>query len=107
MQIINDHINQIRELCLNHHVKNLYAFGSVLTDKFNESSDVDFVVEFEEIDPLEYMDNYFEVKFKLEEILNRKIDLLEAQSLENPIFKKVLNRTKALVYDRGDKELVN
>ncbi len=100
-------VNQIREICLNHHVKNLYAFGSVLTDKFNDSSDIDFVVEFEEIDPLEYMDNYFEVKFKLEEILNRKVDLLEAQSLENPIFKKVLNRTKALVYDRGDKELVN
>ena len=107
MSILTDHIDEITELCFNYNVKNLYVFGSILTEDFRESSDIDFVVEFEEIDPLEYMDNYFDVKYKLEELLGRKVDLLETQSIDNPIFKQVLDRTKALIYDRRNQELVN
>ena len=37
---------EISKLCDAHKVKRLYAVGSILTDKFNEHSDVDFIVEF-------------------------------------------------------------
>lgn len=107
MRLLEEHMEEITELCLNHNVKNLYVFGSILTENFGESSDVDFVIEFEDIDPLDYMDNYFEIKYKLEALLNRKIDLLEAQSIDNPIFMQVLDRTKELIYDRRNQELVN
>ena len=106
MKIITENIDRITEICRNHQVKNLYVFGSVLTDRFSETSDIDFVVEFEQLPPLEYMDNYFAVRFGLEDLFDRKVDLLEMQTIDNPIFKEVLDRTKELIYDRRDQELV-
>ena len=40
---------QINELCLKHSVGELAVFGSVLTDKFNATSDIDLVVDFTRI----------------------------------------------------------
>ena len=64
----------ITELCKAHNVKSLYAFGSVLNDKFNSESDVDLVVDFQPIDVLDYGDNYYDLKFSLEKIFQRKVD---------------------------------
>ena len=89
---------QINELCVSHKVKSLYAFGSVLTDDFNSNSDIDLIVDFKEIDVVDYADNYFDLKFSLQDIFNRSVDLLEEQALKNPYFKEELNQTKELVY---------
>ncbi|MFN9804357.1 MAG: nucleotidyltransferase family protein [Bacteroidota bacterium] len=89
---------QINELCVNHKVKSLYAFGSVLTDHFNNKSDIDLIVDFKEIDLLDYADNYFDLKFSLQEIFNRSVDLLEERAIKNPYFKQALNQKKELVY---------
>ena len=89
---------QINELCVSHKVKSLYAFGSVLTDDFNSNSDIDLIVDFKEIDVVDYADNYFYLKFSLQDIFNRSVDLLEEQALKNPYFKEELNQTKELVY---------
>jgi predicted nucleotidyltransferase len=86
------------DLCKIHKVKSLYAFGSVLTDKFNNQSDVDLVVDFEQMDVLDYGDNYYELKFSLENILKRNIDLLEQKAIKNPYFIKNLNQNKKLIY---------
>ena len=59
---------------------------------------IDLIVDFNEVDVEDYADNYFEFKFSLQNILNRPIDLLEAQAIKNPYFKKVLDQTKELVY---------
>lgn len=89
---------QINELCVNHKVKSLYAFGSILTDNFNNKSDIDLIVDFNEIDLLDYADNYFDLKFSLQEIFNRSVDLLEERAIKNPYFKQALNQKKELVY---------
>ena len=39
--LLEDNKLKIDALCQNHKVKTLYAFGSVLTPKFNENSDID------------------------------------------------------------------
>lgn len=98
MNELSTYKTQINELCLNHKVKSLYAFGSVLTPDFNPESDIDLIVDFKEIDVKDYADNYFDLKFSLQKILNRPIDLLEAQAIKNPYFKQVVNETKELVY---------
>jgi predicted nucleotidyltransferase len=98
MVTLNAYKKQINELCTQHKVRSLYAFGSVLSPKFNENSDIDLIVEFKDIDVKDYADNYFDFKFSLETILNRPIDLLEAQAIKNPYFKQVVNQTKQLVY---------
>lgn len=97
-QIIGQHTNRISNLCENHKVKSLYVFGSVLTTEFNDESDIDFIVDFLPQDVLEYADNYYELKFSLQEILKREIDLLEEKAIKNPYFRQVVNENKQLIY---------
>jgi len=100
MNVIERNIDQIIKLCKQHKVRKLYLFGSVLTDRFNDESDIDFLVEFSLVDILEYFDNYMDFKEKLEALLKRPIDLVENQAVRNPIFRRVLDRDKKLVYER-------
>ncbi len=98
MNIVEKNIDRIRELCLKHKVANLFVFGSVLTDKFKKSSDIDFIVDFKDVDLYEYADNYFDFKFSLEDIFKRDIDLLEDKAIRNPYLRKTIDSSKQLVY---------
>ncbi len=100
MNVIQRNIDQIIILCKQHKVSELYIFGSVLTNKFTDDSDIDFLVEFSTIDILEYFDNYMDFKENLEALLKRPVDLVENQAIRNPIFRRVLDRDKKLVYER-------
>src|SRR5665647_2431872 len=98
MNILDEHIIDVRKLCTNYNVKELYAFGSVLTNEFNTESDVDLVVDFDPIDTALYADNYYDFKFSLQNILKRPIDLLEEKAIKNPYFKQNLNQQRQLIY---------
>lgn len=98
MSILQNHSKEISSLCEIHKVKSLYAFGSVLTQDFNENSDIDLIVDFHPLNVLEYGDNYYELKFSLENILNRPIDLLEEKAIKNPYFKKNIINQRQLIY---------
>lgn len=98
MNIEQDKINSIIHLCKVHKVKELYMFGSAINDQFNSSSDIDFLVEFEGVDVVDYFDNYMDFKYKLENLLERKIDLIENQAIRNPIFRRSVDRSKQLIY---------
>ena len=100
MNVIERNINQIVSLCKKHKVRMLYIFGSALTDRFTDDSDIDFLVEFENVDIQDYFDNYMDFKEKLETLLNRQVDLVENQAIRNPIFRMVIDRDKRLVYER-------
>ena len=90
------------QLFKEHHVKSAYAFGSVITDKFNESSDVDFIVNMDEaIEPAERGEMLWNVWDKLEELLNRKVDLVSETSLKNPYFIAELNEKKVFLYGQA------
>lgn len=98
MTILDTHLTDIKRLCSNHKVKQLYAFGSVLTSNFNNESDVDLLVNFDPIDFSLYADNYFEFKFALQKILDRPVDLLEEKAIKNPYFLQNLNQQRQLIY---------
>ena len=98
MNIIENYSKDITELCKTHKVKSLYAFGSVLTEKFNNESDIDLIVDFQQLDVLDYGDNYYDLKFSLESMLKRNIDLLEQKAIKNPYFIKTINKNKKLIY---------
>jgi predicted nucleotidyltransferase len=100
MNLIERNIVALINLCKQHKVKELYIFGSILTQRFHDTSDIDFLVQFENIDILDYFDNYMDFKEKLEKLFGRPVDLLENQAIRNPIFRKVLDRDKKLVYER-------
>jgi len=88
----------IIKLCEMHKVKSLYAFGSVLTDRFNKESDIDLIVDFSNITVEEYADNYFDFKFALQDMLKRPIDLLEEKAIKNPYFIQSIHQQRQLVY---------
>jgi predicted nucleotidyltransferase len=98
MGLLETYKDQIQRLCKNHRVKTLYSFGSVNTTKFTTDSDVDLMVDFAISDPIEYSDNYFDLKFELERILNRSIDLLENKAIKNPFLRENIERSKVLIY---------
>jgi predicted nucleotidyltransferase len=98
MQFLANNLARLQELCKANHVKTLFAFGSVTRDDFRADSDVDLVVDIAETDPLVYADYYFNLKFQLEQLLNRPIDLLEERAIKNPLFRKHLNESKVLIY---------
>jgi hypothetical protein len=95
---LKNYLGDIRILCEQNKVRTLYVFGSVLTDKFSETSDIDFIVDIASNDPLEYADNYFNLKFALEELLRREIDLLENKAIKNQYLRENIDNSKSLLY---------
>ncbi len=105
MTFLENNTAALTAVCERHQVQELYAFGSVLTDKFTPNSDLDFLVSFDATDPLVYAEHYFDLKFELEALFNRKIDLLEAKAIRNQAFKNAIDRKKKLVYARRSQGL--
>ncbi len=98
MSIIDRNIEKIKALCSKHKVSRLFVFGSVLTERYNQSSDIDFVVDFSDVDIYNYADNYFDLKNSLENLLNTQIDLLEEKAINNPYLSKSIDSSKQLIY---------
>lgn len=98
MSFLINYNEEIVRLCKQYKVKTLYAFGSVLTEKFNNKSDIDFIVDFSNISVEDYADNYFAFKFSLQDALKRDIDLLEEKAIKNPYLKEAISQQRQLVY---------
>jgi predicted nucleotidyltransferase len=105
MELINKYRKELENACSTFKVEELYAFGSILSDNFKSDSDIDFVVSILSNDPVEYAENYFELKFELERIFKRKIDLLEQKAIRNKTFENLVNQQKMLVYARRNQSL--
>ncbi len=100
MKLIELNLKRIIDLCREHRVKTLSVFGSILTDRFSDDSDIDMLVSFDTSDheQWDYVANYFGFQAALENLLGRKIDLVVEKGLKNRFFIRNLNRTKKLIY---------
>lgn len=100
MKLIEIHLQRIIDLCQKHKVKTLSVFGSILTDRFNDQSDVDLLVDFDTTnhEKWDYVTNYFDFRDALEQLFDRKVDLIEARGLRNKYFIANVNRTKLMIY---------
>ena len=106
-QILEINKEAIKKLCAEHHIKKLYAFGSVVTDKFTADSDVDLLYEmdysgfdFNNIDqnPYDAFLVHFDLKEKLEALLSKKVDLIPNQEFKNQYFNEAVAKTKTPIY---------
>eukprot|EP01035_Chromulina_nebulosa_P012177 gene12177-16242_t len=90
----------IYELCKQHHVKELYAFGSVVRDDFNAESDVDFIVfYFKDTQGLPTGNfDYFNLLFALENLTGKKVDLVSEDAINNRYFKERIDSEKMQLY---------
>ena len=98
MNFLSQYNAQIADLCRRYSVERLFAFGSVLTDRFNDESDVDLIVDIADESPLEYADNYFNLKLGLSDLFGRPVDLLENKALRNAQMRKHIDESKQLIY---------
>jgi Predicted nucleotidyltransferases len=95
---IDDYKNALTQLCVKNKVKSLYVFGSVLTSRFNNDSDIDMIVDIDSTNPLEYADYYFNLKFAIQDLLKRPIDLLEHKAVRNNYLRQEIDNSKQLIY---------
>jgi predicted nucleotidyltransferase len=98
MNLIDGNIERIKQLCNQHNVAKLYVFGSALGGNFRRDSDIDLLVTFGNIDLNKYADNYFDFKFSLEDLFDRKVDLLEEKAIKNPFLKQSISVSRELLY---------
>lgn len=102
MKLITLNIDAIKALCEKYHVKSLFVFGSVTREELKPTSDIDLVVDIDSNDPLTYSDDYFGLKFQLEQLFKRHIDLLELRAIKNQYLKQTIENSKVLVYGKGN-----
>lgn len=100
MKLIEINIDKVMELCKRFHVRRLWAFGSILTNRFNDDSDVDLCVDFDwkRIPIMDAADNFFEFQYALEGIFGRRVDLTDDSAVRNPYFREELNEKRRLIY---------
>jgi predicted nucleotidyltransferase len=86
-------------LCKEHHVEYIALFGSAATNMMHPNSDIDLLVRFSNyLDVLDYADNYFSLKEKLENLLGKKVDLVSQKSLKNPVLIENIDQSKVVLY---------
>ncbi len=100
IQLIEKNKDKLIALCKSLGIKKMNIFGSSVSNKFTDNSDIDFLILFsEELSIDEYTENYFKLHYKLRKIFNRNIDIVTEQTLSNPFFIESINNTKELIYE--------
>ncbi|MFA5803932.1 MAG: nucleotidyltransferase family protein [Melioribacteraceae bacterium] len=79
-----------KELLKRYKVKRIGLFGSFLRNESNNESDIDLLVDFEE----KSLDNFIDLAFELEEIFDRKVDLLTEKGISPYILPYVQNEVR-------------
>ena len=80
--------NDINSICQKYHVKSLTVFGSILSDNFNDSSDIDFLIELDNAD--NGIKRYMNIKFELERLFTRSVDLIMPKAIKNKRIKNYI-----------------
>jgi predicted nucleotidyltransferase len=92
-------ISPIRQSCKNYNVVRLDIFGSALREDFKlDRSDIDFLVDFGPMSPLDKPDAYFGLLNELRNILGTEVDLVMVGALKNRYIRDDVNRTKQQLY---------
>lgn len=89
---------RLTELCRSLSVRRLELVGSAARGDFQpESSDIDVLIEFEGDHAL--FDRYFDLKYGLEAIFGRKVDVIQMGAVKNPYLRASLEQDRIAVYE--------
>jgi len=89
----------IAKLCRKHGVRRLVLFGSAAAGEFDPArSDLDLLVEFEALSPLDHANAYFGLADDLEALVGRRVDLVEPQVIRNPYLKRSIEESQETLY---------
>ena len=100
VSLIEKNRKALKELCVTFRVRRLEVFGSASTGRnFDpEKSDLDFLVEFQTLQPGEYADAYFGLLDALETLFCRHIDLVMPQAVKNRYFIESIDKNREVLY---------
>ena len=99
VQEILDLRREIASVCEALGVERMFLFGSATQEStLAEVRDLDFIVQFKPMPPVEYAQNYFRLMEELEELFHSPIDLVESQAIENPYSKETVEESKVPLY---------
>jgi len=98
--IIKEHQQAIERLCKQYSVRRLEVFGSAAGgERFSaQTSDVDFLVEFQSMEPGEHAKSYFGLLEALQDMFSRPVDLVEIKAINNPYLIESINESRSPVY---------
>lgn len=86
-------------LCRKYGVRRLDVFGSAATGDFDErSSDIDLLVDFEDMPFADRADAYLGLLTGLEALFGRPIDLVEIGAIRNPYIRQDIEQSRTLLY---------
>lgn len=88
MKILKSNMDNIEKF----HVSKVGLFGSFARNEQSDASDVDILVEFE--DGHETFDNYMDLKFYLEELFDRKVDVVIFDSIKPAMRSSIMRSVK-------------
>ena len=99
IQLIDRHRDEVAALCRRAGARRQDAFGSVVRPDFDpQTSDLDFLVEFDDVPPAAYAQSYFSLKEGLEALFGRPVDLVTESSLVNPYFRERVSAERQTIY---------
>jgi uncharacterized protein len=99
VQQVQQHRSELQELCRRHHVERLDLFGSATTADFApQTSDLDFLVEFQPLSAPDRADAYFGLLQGLEDLFRRRIDLVTVQAIRDPRFRSSIEPQRTVLY---------
>ena len=98
---IADRKEEIAEICRRYRVTRLEVFGSAArgTDFDPETSDADFLVEFEPPTLPGIFKRHMGLILDLSDILGRKVDLLRMGKPRNKYLQEAINESREIVYE--------
>ena len=97
--VLEGHRPELVELCRKYRVRRLDVFGSAARGDFNEhSSDVDLLVEFDDMPHADRADAYLGFLMAVEALLRRRVDLVELGAVRNPYLRRGIEESRELVY---------
>ena len=89
----------IGDICRRRRVQSLAIFGSATSGNWDDvKSDLDFLVQFEPLGPGQLFDNFFDLKFDLQALFGRRIDLVLQSGIRDPQFLAAVNRSRQVLY---------
>ena len=98
--IIQSRLNDLVALCFKRGVRRVALFGSSTRDHFDPSRrDLDFIVVFDPMSPVQHADNYFGLLEDLQQLFGMPIDLVEPGPIRNPFFRQVIEETQVVLYE--------
>lgn len=99
LDLFKERGEELKELCRRHHVERLELFGSAATGQFNPpASDLDFLVQFVPLTPSQRADAYFGLLHGLEDLFDRRIDLVTVEAIGNRWFLRSIDPQRTVLY---------